>query len=243
MSTWKLPPRELVLEPGEIHLWRLDLDTQMNELPGLERRLVPEELARANRFVNLRDRNRYVLSRGVLRTLLAGYLGTAPSEIVLTRGPQGKPELGEGELRFNMAHSQDLVLYAVTRTGPVGIDVERVLPGIDREITTAFCPRSASRLAGLPLPARRRAFYQGWTRMEAYSKGCGAGLAPNLETLDRFLYPQTPGLVSRPDSSAATCQWCFYDLLPRRGYLGSLAASRDDCRLKHWKVEDGIGAN
>ena len=243
MSIWKQPPRHVQLKPGEIHLWRLDLDAHVYELPALEQTLAREELARANRFVLLRERSRYIVSHGVLRTLLAQYLRTAPSELVFRRGPQGKPELGTGDIRFNMSDSQDLVLYAVTRTGPIGIDVECVLPGVDDEVVTGFCPRSTSRLARLPLPARRRAFYQGWTRMEAYAKGCGAGLQSNIDQLDRFLGPQAPGLVPSPDSSETTCQWCFYDLQPRRGYLGSLAASRDDCRLKHWKVKDGIAPN
>lgn len=243
MSNWKLPPRQLALKPGEIHLWRLDLDTSLNESPTLIQTLAPEELARANQFVQLQERSRYIISHGVLRTLLAQYIGTAPREVVFRRGPHGKPELGEGALSFNMSHSKDLVLYAVTRTGPVGIDVECVLPGADVEITTAFCPRLAPRLAGLPFAARQRAFYQGWTRMEAYAKGCGAGLAPNLDELDRFLTRETLELVARQESSDITGRWCFYDLHPRKGYLGSLAASRDDYRLKHWKVKGGIGAN
>lgn len=237
MSFWKQPPRQPELQAGEIHLWRLDLDPHMSELHALEQTLGPEERARANRFVNVRERSRYIVSHGVLRTLLAQYLRTEPSGLVFRHGVNGKPELLAGELRFNMSHSQDLVLYAVTRTGPVGIDVECILPGVDVEVATGFSPRSASRLARLPLTARRRVFYQGWTRMEAHAKGRGTGLQSNIDHLDRFLDSQ-PGLVFGPDSSGTDYQWSFHDLHPRKGYLGSLAASREGCRLKYWKWEN-----
>jgi len=236
MSTWKQPPDQLELEPGEIHLWRLDLDPHRDELHSLEQTLGPEELARANRFLVFRERSRYIASHGVLRILLGRYLKTQPRELVFRHGPHGKPELGAGELRFSMSHSRDLVLYAVTRSGSVGIDVERIVDGVDEEVVQGFSPTSASRLARLPLTARRRAFYRGWTRMEAYAKGSGAGLQSNIDHLDRFLDPR-PRLVPGPDSSGTGCQWCFHDLQPRRGYLGSLAASREDCKLKHWKWE------
>jgi 4'-phosphopantetheinyl transferase len=230
------PPRMLQLEADEIHLWRLDLKFHMDELHALEQTLGPEERARANRFVHLRERNRYIVSHGVLRTLLAQYLRADPNGLVFRRGVHGKPELQAGDLRFNMSHSEDLALYAVTRTGPVGIDVECILPGVDEEVASGFSPRLTSHLAPLPLTARRRVFYRGWTRMEAHAKGCGTGLHSNIDHLDRFLDPQ-PGHVPGPDSSGTDCQWFFHDLHPRKGYAGSLAASRKGCRLKYWKVK------
>ena len=234
MSIWQQPPCPLELEPDEIHLWRLDLSSHLNDLRALEQTLGQEERARADRLVHLRERSRYIVSHGVLRTLLAQYLRAEPSRLVFRRGVHGKPELRTGDLQFNMSHSQDLVLYAVTRSGPVGIDVECVLPRVDGEVATGFSPDSASRLLRLPPTARRRVFYQGWTRMEAYAKGRGTGLQSNIDHLDRFLDPEQT-LGHGPDSSGTDCEWSFHDLRPREGYLGSLAASREGCRLKYWK--------
>jgi 4'-phosphopantetheinyl transferase len=214
------------LKSGEIHLWRADLSLEgMNALPALERTLSAEELAKAGRFRSERDRNCYVLAHGALRTILARYLKTTPGEPVFRYGPKGKPELANGAsgvVRFNMSHSHDLVLCAISRAGHVGVDVERVRPGVEKDLAACLSPTALRVLEALPPAARRRAFFQGWTRMEAYSKAGGEGLESGLETFEVFLGEQP-------------WRWCLHDFSPRRGYVGALATRRGKCSLGYWK--------
>jgi hypothetical protein len=81
-----------------------------------------------------------------------------------------------------------------------------------------------------PQPARRRAF-QGWTRIEAYSKASGEGLDSGLETFEIFLDLRTP-VLHRPLANAEQ-RWWLHDFSPRRGYVGALAAPPGDCSLRY----------
>jgi 4'-phosphopantetheinyl transferase len=233
--TWNSPPGPLELTGGEIHLWQADLDRNMKALQALEETLGPEELAKAGRFPVGLNRNRYIVAHGVLRTILARYLETTPGEPVFRYGPHGKPELATGEVRFNMAHSHDLVLCAISRTCDVGVDVERVRPGVEDDVMRCFSPGAVRALEALPASARRRAFYQSWTRMEAYAKGCGEGLKSDLPNFDGFLNLSDRVLVPRLEGSGQASRWWFHDFRPRRGYVGALAAGQGRCRFKYWK--------
>jgi 4'-phosphopantetheinyl transferase len=219
------------LKSGEIHLWRADLNPEgMNALRALVETLSADELARASRFRLERDRNRYVLARGTLRSILARYLKTTPGEPVFRYGPNGKPELANGVVRFNLSHSDDLVLYAISRAGHVGVDVERVRAGVEKDLATCLSPTALRLLEALPPAARRRALFQGWTRMEAYAKARGEGVESGLQTLEAFLREQPR-------------RWRLHDFSPRRGYVGTLAARRGKCRLGYWKWQaDQMGA-
>jgi 4'-phosphopantetheinyl transferase len=148
-----LPPaREPLPEPGEVHVWRV-------ELPAVERRPA---------------------ARRALREILAAYLGGAPEDFALTAGERGRPELAEAppQLSFNLSHSGGLALVAVA-LGPVGVDLERVKPRRDlvRLATRWLPPADAAAIDAAPEGDRDDAFYAAWTRHEARAKCTGAGLS------------------------------------------------------------------
>jgi 4'-phosphopantetheinyl transferase len=220
---WSVPHGPLELKRGEIHLWRAALNREgMKALPALARTLSADELAKAGRFRSERDRNRYIHAHGCLRAILARYLKTTPGEPVFRYGPKGKPELGKGVVRFNMSHSHDLVLCAISRAGHVGVDVERVRPGVEKDLAACLSPTALRALEAIPPAARRRAFFQGWTRMEAYSKARGEGLESGLETFEVFLGEQPR-------------RRRLHDFSPRTGFVGALATRWGKCSLGYWK--------
>jgi len=134
----------------EVDLWRVDLDA-----PGINAgALSAGERARAARFLREEPRRRWQAGRAALRAVLGGYLGIAPAAVELELGHRGKPALADPEasLRFNLSHSGELALIALTRGREVGIDVERI-------------------------GERPPSFYAEWTRREALGKCFGGGLA------------------------------------------------------------------
>jgi 4'-phosphopantetheinyl transferase len=117
---------------GEVHVWCLSLDRPPEDNALLLSLLSGDERARAERFTFQEHRDRYAVGRGLLRTLLSGYLGEEPSRIAFAYGPQGKPEVagagGARSVEFNLSHSGDMAVYAFSRGRRLGIDMERVRP-------------------------------------------------------------------------------------------------------------------
>lgn len=232
---WQTPRGPVELGSREIDLWRADLGSSEPAISALERTLAPAECAKADRFHFERDRNRYILAHGALRTILGQYLKIAPGELAFGCRPEGKPELENGALRFNLSSSQDLVLCAISRAGPVGVDVERVRPGVEEDLAAYLSPSAARALEALAGPLRRRAVFEAWTRMEACSKVGGEGLGSGMGSFELFLEPPQPGSGESTGSQGHRSGWWLQDINPRRGYVGALAAGHAPCRLRFWE--------
>lgn len=217
-----------------MHVWRVSLPRL--DLPELWNLLTADERERAERFHFTRDRNRFVGARGALRVLLAAHGGGRPEHLRFTYGPQGKPALAaeDSGLRFNLAHSDDLALIAITRGGEVGVDVERVpSPEVVTEVAPrVFCQRERERLDLLGGDARRWAFARLWTRKEACIKADGAGFSLALERIDVF--GRGPRVLIFDESAggwAPSPRWSVYPVRVRPGYAGALAVECAPVRL------------
>jgi 4'-phosphopantetheinyl transferase len=161
---------------GAVHVWRADLAGVPETLGEL---LSGEERARAERFPRGRDGRLWAASRGVLRSLLGGYLASDPATLQIAAGPHGKPAVTPtSPLSFNLSHSGELALFAFTTAGSVGVDVELARRPID---TLALAPRAlgadaAARLRRLDPDEREREFLRLWVRHEASLKCLGTGI-------------------------------------------------------------------
>ncbi|HEV2393476.1 MAG TPA: 4'-phosphopantetheinyl transferase superfamily protein [Verrucomicrobiae bacterium] len=162
-----------------------------------------DEIQRAGRFHFEQHRNRFIAGRGLLRAVLARYLCAAPKQIKFAYGTNGKPCLakstGGDNLEFNLAHSEDVALLAVTRTFPVGIDVERIRPMPDAAELVArfFSPRESAIFRGLPSEEQSSAFFSLWTRKEALLKATGEGIGHLLNQVEVSFLPGEPVRIIR----------------------------------------------
>lgn len=131
-QAWPAGPISPNLRDNQVHVWSASLDVSPAHLSALHRILSEEEREKEKRLRFQWDKDRYVVSEAVLRAILGRYLGAPPASLRFVRNPHGKPtlapELGT-DLRFNMSHSQNLALYAITRGREVGVDVESVQTG------------------------------------------------------------------------------------------------------------------
>ncbi len=230
--------------PGEVHVWCASLD-EPAAARRVRRHLAPDELARAARFVRSEDRVRSIVARGILRELLSGYVGGAPGELRfeypcacgvagcgLTRR---KPRLAGGlDVRFNVAHSEGLALFAFASRREVGVDLERIRARVDRTAVAEqfLAPAEARALDRLAPRARRSAFFRCWTRKEAYVKARGEGLSRPFDRFEVTLAPhERVRLVDRDDATAAS-RFTLVDLGGLAGFAAALAVegSIDDLR-------------
>lgn len=220
-------------EPGkdEIHLWHARLDQPVTQVQQLAQTLSPDETARAARFHFEQDRRRFIVARGWLRTILGQYLNTAPTDIQFCYGPHGKPGLAgqspSAHLQFNLAHSDEIVLYGLAQNHAIGVDIERLrpVPDLDQIAARFFSTSEKSTLLTLPPEERQRAFFNGWTRKEAYLKALGDGLARPLDRFDVSLAPGEPArLLGTADDPEEAARWFMYALTPLAGYAGAVVA-------------------
>src|SRR6187401_2616619 len=165
------------LRAGEVHLWSADL----RSVPGrMHTAVSPDEWIRAARFHFAIDRERYVATRAAVRTILGSYLDEDPADLCFEAGPKGKPALSRLStfLRFNLSHSDDLLLLAVTFGREVGVDVEAMRTQVQFEMLAEhyFSPEEQWALRITPAAQRHRKFFELWTRTEARLKALGRGI-------------------------------------------------------------------
>lgn len=120
----------LELPENEVHLWRIDLDAMCSDEARWQKLLSVDEAAHASRFRFAVDRQRYTISRGSLRTILAAYLATDAKGLCFSYSSKEKPSLSaahsEKGVTFNISHSGSVVLLAFSRRREIGVDVEQV---------------------------------------------------------------------------------------------------------------------
>lgn len=234
------PPDPRLPSEGEIQVWAVSLHPSASEVDRLGRLLSPDEAARADRFRFDRHRRRYVVGRGVLRTLLGRYLDRSPTEISFRYGPNEKPYLSESgqNLEFNLSNSDDLAVVAFTRDREVGADVEKLRPLPDAlDIAERFFSAGERQvLAAVPEAEREQAFFRAWTRKEAYLKAVGTGITVPLDRFDVSLAPQDPPRMLAMEGDAERgARWSLFHLEPEDGYLGAIAIEGGGWRLRGWR--------
>ena len=242
---WRSPPETLVLGSDEVHVWRAALDQTPSQMQSFLHNLAADEQARAERFYFKRDREHFIVARGVLRTILGCYLNRMPECLSFCYSSHGKPALAgesDGEaICFNVSHSHGVALYAVTRGREVGIDLERIRFDVAvAEIAERFFSRrEVAMLRALPTEVQRQAFFRCWTRKEAYIKARGEGLSLPLDQFDVSLAPGEPAAVlgTQRDPSEAS-RWSLQELTPAPGYVAALAVEGHGWRLACWQWPD-----
>jgi len=140
----------------------------------------------------------------------------------------GKPELAGSEIMFNLSHSHGLALFAVTRGRAIGIDIERIREEmtIGKIARRFFSPAEASALSALPAHQQAEAFFNCWTRKEAWIKARGQGLSIALNSFEVSLAPGEPARLraTRPDPEEAS-RWSLVALACEPGYAAALAVA------------------
>lgn len=229
----------LSLAKEDVHVWFASVHDMIPRFGSFFATLAADEIEKAGRFHFQRDRDQYVLARGLLREILSRYGGIHPRDLRFCYGPHGKPALtterGDERLSFNLAHAHGVLVYVVARGREVGVDLEYVDGDIDDRELATLCssPREASLLGLLRSNSRQRAFWTCWTRKEAYAKATGEGLSLDLHSFDVLGQGDSvPRLRIDSDPSEAA-RWSLADLGTPAGYVAALAIEGDTYRLRY----------
>jgi len=230
------PP--IPLHGRECHVWRIPLLAQDDNCGHLQQYLSADEKSRADKFLLPAPRRQYVLTRCALRVLLGGYLGRSPADITLTFNSFGKPGLPPpfAEWHFNVSHSGQQGLIAITRAGTVGVDIEQPkalkdLLGLAKMI---FCPDDLLTWQTLPENSREAAFYQAWTRKEALAKALGYGLSTDIKALRVGFGSHDAQALDTAPTLGFSHPYCLTPLAAEDGYAAALAVCAQDVEISYF---------
>ena len=232
------------LNANEVHVWRIPLAVEDAVVQSCRELLSQDEIQRADRFYFKRDRDRFTAARAALRRILSEYEKVAPEDLVFSYAEKGKPELAPAfsasGTRFNLSHSKDFALLAVARGLTLGIDIEFINPEFaGDDIATRFFSQGEVRtLRAVPHKEQTEAFFQCWTRKEAYIKALGDGLSLPLDSFEVAFGPGIQAaLLWTRNTSHEISAWSLYNIQAPQEYAAALVAQGKDHILRYAQWE------
>jgi 4'-phosphopantetheinyl transferase len=214
------------LNPRGVEVWRVGLAISSTMHAAAAECLPPDELAHIDSFKRPEIRTRQLLAHAALRSLLAKRLNMEPRQIAFCTGAHGKPMLAgkEAKLQFNLSHSCDLALIAISEAFEVGVDVEQIRPmeNLAKLAERFFMASEASALAALSEETRTAAFFRVWTRKESLLKATGIGIANGLQRAEVSCEPQG-GLIAWDGNRDESARWTMHTWNPANGYVATVA--------------------
>jgi 4'-phosphopantetheinyl transferase len=203
---------------ARLGLWWAPLDLPTSIMEDLAGCVLPAERQHAERFNHPRERRRFIAARGWLRHLLARELACAPSDVPIIADGRGKPRIACSDLSFSASRTSDVALYAVSWSMEVGVDVEAIrwAAEIDGIIARFMSPAERRALNSMAPAQRQIAFFDCWTRKEAYGKAIGTGLSFGLREIDLWREGSAP--VTVPG-------WSVHQVYVAPGFAGAVAGA------------------
>jgi 4'-phosphopantetheinyl transferase len=204
--------------------------------------LSSDERERVDRIRVWNARNSFIIGRGLLRIILSCFTGTRPAAIRFTYGKCGKPATSGNEgIRFNVAHSNMIVLIGLSEGREIGVDIEHVrgIPDGEELARRFFCPSEYRELLTVERSHRIKAFFDCWTRKEAFVKALGDGLSYPLDRFQVTLRPEDPPRFVNIDGiPGSSTEWSLRDISPREDYAAAVAIEKLDHSMRVLKFDD-----
>lgn len=238
---WQSSSGPAALSESEVHVWRLSLDQGRRLIRRFEEVLSSEEKRRAEGSFLEMEKASFRLCRGFLRVLLGRFGGMAPEAIRFVKGKRGKLHLDASFRRtgieFNLSHSGDVALVALSRERRLGVDVEQTRPSValDEIRQRLFSPVEQEEIGALPEAARIDGFFACWTRKEAAIKALGGSIAELAAEVVVTAHPREPAQLRRmPSTESSADLWQLQDLPVGEGYAAALCYEGRSAEVFLW---------
>ena len=222
-------------KPGnEIHIYRSSLELTADKLIESESLLSPDELQKAYRYKFEKDRDHYIAGRAFLRRILGRYLNQSPDKISFSYSEKGKPYIIDSPVKFNLAHSGGKAVFAFAENAEVGIDIEymRELPDALQIAKRFFSDEEVNEFMKVSDDEIKPAFFNCWTRKEAFIKAVGDGLSFPLKDFTVTILPGVnPEIKWIKDKDDEVKEWSLVNIQADQNYVSSLAVKADEVIL------------
>lgn len=241
---WPIPNKFPNLEMHQAHIWSAVLNYDIQKLKIFFDLLDADEQVRANRFHFEKDRNQFIASHGILRKILSGYLNISPEKIIFSYNEFGKPFIAnQSDIQFNLSHSKNITLIAITKNYSIGVDIEYIKQTRDIEAIAEryFSTHECSALKQLPTEERQKAFFNGWSRKEAFLKAHGQGLSYSLEKVEVSLATNEPAkFIAIHDANENISEWELYNLEPANDFAAAVAIKGELKKIEMLQWQENI---
>jgi 4'-phosphopantetheinyl transferase len=218
------------LRNNHVDVWRIKISSNLRFIDNFFKVLLPDEIVRANRYVQKKDRLRFVVSRGALRCLLSKYIKQSATSIKFVVSANKKPFIYQQNIKYNVSHSGDWVLIAISNT-EVGIDTEEMDPGFSyKEILADNFSRDE--INYIAHQDSVNSFYLLWTRKEALTKATAQGLDNNLQNIPSLngYHKIDSAILSSPKN------WVMNSFKTDENNMATVATEIAAGELKYWNA-------
>jgi 4'-phosphopantetheinyl transferase len=236
-SSEKTGPIIPYLENQTVHVWRLNLPMSKNVMEKFKSTLSADEVVRANNFHFNKHREQFIASRGGLRNILSRYLKILPQDIQLLYTSYGKPYLNHVDLSFNISHSGNDIVCAITKNVCIGIDIEQIKCDMDvlSLAKKIFSEEEYVTFLKMSDKGKLLAFYRYWTRKEAYLKAIGTGLHYPLDQVQvSFSDAEKPKLLKIRDQPFEPYLWHLEEVILEQACIATLAIRQKYQKIHLW---------
>jgi len=233
------------IAPNEVHLWFVFTEKIQDDnlIKDYMKLLNPEEVARHDRFVFQKDRKQYAITRALVRTVLSKYINQInPEGWEFIANEYGKPEIRPDmlpfALKFNISHTNKMIVLAVSHSHEVGVDVESYKRKIssDELAEYSFSESEYRQLKQInPVDFRER-FFDYWTFKEAYIKACGMGLYIPLKSFSfTFSSSNKVSILFEKQRQDEPQDWKFWQMKVGHEFTVSLAVKSEIAKA-HYSI-------
>ena len=232
--TWQPTPQgNLVLKEGEVHAYRINIAANLHAIPSFNATLNAEEIERGSKYFQQKDRQRFIVSRGAHRSILARYLNKLPAKIEFAIGNNKKPRLLNGDgpgIQYNISHAGQWILLVIAKTD-IGADVEYIDQRFAfRDILEEHFSADEVAFINQKDPVDR--FFKLWTRKEAFLKATGQGLGGHLrQTTSLDGEHVLPGNLLGCEKN-----WQVFSFDLYSGYTASITTENNNCQLMFYDI-------
>ena len=225
----KILQERLELSDDKIHVYLIQFNLFDSE--NCIQCLSEVERHRAERLKIDEKKNQFVITRSVLRFLLSSAISKTCQEIEFFYGEHGKPGINDclngKPIEFNISHSGNYALIAITLSNKLGVDIEEINPDIDHHSLSKrfFSKQENLELQGVSVEQRCDIFYRVWTRKESFIKATGKGVTFGLERFSVSLNEGSEAGLEVKTSVQLDNEYFTYNLMDVEGYKTALTTS------------------
>ena len=236
----------MILNEGQIDVWTIPVLSKVYTKDYISSLLSDAEQERYQRFHFDKDKNLFLSTHIAVRRIIANYIKQAPAAIEFGYHSKNKPFLKEDpSFEFNLSHSHKLAILGITKTAQLGVDIEYIHREVEyMELAERFFSKQeAMKLKSLEQDDLSKAFFNCWTRKEAFIKATGDGLSFPLDLFEVSLLPwEEPALLATPFDPAEKAHWDLAAFSPREDYLAAIAMRGKMKQINYFTYEETFKA-